>query len=94
MVSEDVTVVETEAAKLGLQLNKLKCEITSRVNHQQHSYCEAFYGFQFTDLDHLFMLGSPVMPGSAIDQALEQKTNDLKRAISRLSTLQAYMMPL
>jgi len=90
MVSEDVTVVETEAAKLGLQLNKLKCEITSRVNHQQHSYCEAFYGFQFTDLDHLFMLGSPVMPGSAIDQALEQKTNDLKRAISRLSTLQAH----
>ena len=94
MVSEDVTAVETEVAKLGLQLNKLKCEITSRVNHQQYSYCEAFYGFQFTNLYQLFVLGSPVMPGSAIDQALEQKTNDLKRAISRLSTLQAYMMPL
>ena len=34
VVSEDITVVESEAAKLGLQLNKLKCEITSRVNRQ------------------------------------------------------------
>jgi hypothetical protein len=90
VVSEDITVIEAEAAKLGLKLNKLKCELTSRVNRQQNSYCEAFFGFQFTNLDNLFMLGSPVMPGSAIDQALEQKTDDLKRAISRLSTLQAH----
>ena len=90
VVSEDITVVESEAAKLGLQLNKLKCEITSRVNRQQNSYREAFSGFQFTDLDNLFMLGSPVMAGSAVDRALEQKTNELKKAISRLSTLHAH----
>jgi len=35
------------------------------------------------------MLGSPVTAGSAADKALEQKTNELKTAISRLSTLQA-----
>ena len=90
VVSEDITVVESEAAKLGLQLNKLKCEITSRVNRQQNSYREAFSGFQFTDLDNLFMLGSPVMAGSAVNRALEQKTNDLKKAIFRLSTLHAH----
>ena len=90
MVSEDVTVIEAEAAKLGLELNKLKCELTSRVNRQQNSYCKAFSGFQFTNLDNVFMFGSPLMPGSAIDQALEQKTDDLKRGISRLSTLQAH----
>jgi len=33
------------------------------------------------------MLGSPVMAGSAVDKAQEQKTNELKTAISRLSTL-------
>ena len=73
VVSEEITVVESEAAKLGLQLNKLKCEITSRVNRQQNSYREAFSGFQFTDLDNLFMLGSPVMAGSAVDRALNRK---------------------
>ena len=36
------------------------------------------------------LLGSPILPGSAVDQALEQKTNNLKTAISRLSTLQAH----
>ena len=90
VVSEDITVVETEAAKLGLQLNKLKCEITSRVNRQRNNYREAFSGFQYTDLDNLFMLGSSVMAGSAVDRALEQKTNELKKAISRLSTLHAH----
>jgi len=90
VVSDDITVVETEAAKLGLQLNKAKCEVASRMNRQENSYREAFVDFQFTDLDNLFMLGSPVMVGSAVDKALEQKTNELKTAISRLSTLEAH----
>jgi len=86
-----IAMVEVEAAKLGFQLNKTKCEITSRVNRQENcSFHEAFGGFQFTDLDNLFMLGSPVTAGSTVDKALEEKTIELKTAISRLSTLQAH----
>ena len=90
IVSDDITMIEAEASKLGLQLNKKKCEITSRATRQQKIYSEAFSGFQFIDLENLFMLGSPVMPGSAIDQALAEKINDLTRAISRLRMLQAH----
>jgi len=86
VVSDDIAM-----DGLGLQLNKTNCEITSRVNRQENcSFREAFSGFQFTDLDNLFMLWSPVLAGSAVDKALEQKTIELKTAISRLSTLQAH----
>ena len=77
-------------AKLGLKLNKSKCEITSTARRSQNSCCEAFNSFQITNLENLFFLGSLILPGSAVDQALEQRINDLKTAISRLSTLQAH----
>ena len=90
MVSVDLTLIEAEAAKLGLELNETECEITPTAKRNQNSCCEAFNGFQITYLEGLFLLGSPILPGSAVDQALEQKTNDPKTVISRLSTLQAH----
>jgi len=46
VVSYDITMVEVEAAKLGQQFNKTKCEITSRVNRQENcSFRESFGGF-------------------------------------------------
>jgi len=74
IVSDDIAMVEDEAAKHGLQLNKPKCEMTFRVNRQENcSFREAFCGFQFTDLDNLFMPGSPVMAGSAVDKLWNRK---------------------
>ena len=88
VVSEDLTQIEAEAAKLGLELNKSKCEITSTAKCNQNRCCEAFNGFQITNLESPFLLGSPILPSSPV--ALEQRTKDLKTAISRLSTLQAH----
>ena len=90
VVSEDLILIEAEAAKLRLKLNKSECEITPTAKRNQNSCCEAFNGFQITYLEGLFLLGSPILPGSAVDQALEQKTNGLQTAISRLSTLRAH----
>ena len=76
VVSDDIAMIEVEAAKLGLQFNKSKCEITSKVNRQKDCNNRGtFDGFQFTDLHNLFLLGSPVMAGSGVDKALGTENN-------------------
>ena len=48
-----------------------------------------FSGFTSTPVSKMRLLGAPVMPGLEVTAALNEKTEDLRRAVSRLTLLQA-----
>jgi hypothetical protein len=87
LVARDVELIEREAAALGLQLNKAKCEFITK-NAQLIGQKE-FAGFIRTPFDGMRLLGAPVMPGDEVTAVLSEKTEDLRRAVSRLTLLQS-----
>jgi len=87
VVASDVDLIDRESAALGLTLNKSKCEIIS--NSLQAITHSALRGFKTTPVCEMRLLGSPVMPGPEVSKALKEKTQDLRRAVSRLILLQA-----
>lgn len=87
VVASDVDLIDREAAALGLKLNKSKCEVIG--NSEQVLMQSAFVGFRSTSVGEMRLLGAPVMPGLEVSKALDEKTQDLQRAVSRLTLLQA-----
>jgi hypothetical protein len=85
VVASDVDLIDKEAAAMGLKLNKSKCELLSNVSTVNKS----FAGFKITPLNEMRLLGGAVMQGQEVAKVLQEKTEDLRRALSRLALLQA-----
>ena len=91
IVAADIELIDREAAALGLKLNKSKCElISTNTVHMAHT---EFSGFTSTPVSKMRLLGAPVMPGLEVTAALNEKTEDLRRAVSRLTLLQSQDAP-
>lgn len=86
-VARDVELIDMEAAAMGLKLNKNKCELFSKSGQIQTQ--TAFAGFASLPVNSMRLLGSPVMPGPEVTVALNEKTEALRRAVSRLALLQS-----
>ena len=89
VVAHDVQHIAHEAAKLGLELNRAKCEIIFE-NCENRADNASFHGFKDTPLEEATLLGSPLIPGHAIDMVLNKKVEDLERAVGRLSMLHSH----
>ena len=89
ITAQDVNIIKEAGAQLGLHLNASKCEIISKNTTKQFE-SSAFEDFQRVDLNHLCLLGAPILRGPATDKCLREKCDELKRGISRLSILQAH----
>jgi hypothetical protein len=87
VVARDVEVIARDAAALGLQLNEAKCEIISKNAHLTTH--KVFAGFIKTPTSEMRLLGAPVLPGDEVTAVLNEKTEDLRRAVSRLTLLQS-----
>ena len=86
-VAADVNTVRTKGEEIGLRLNSKKCEFVS--NSAQFSD-PVFRDFICLSVDNAELLGAPLTTGTAMDQALNRRCDDLERAAGRLSLLTAH----
>ena len=86
-VSEDVQLFKEEGIKIGLRLNETRCEVIAHDHLQPTGSPE---GFSVVSSENASLLGAPLDPGDALDNALEVKCSDLRTAISRLKSIAAH----
>ena len=67
---DDVQLFKEEGIIIGLRLNETKCEVIGR-NHLQPT--GSLKGFSFVSSENASLLGAPLGPGDALDNALEVK---------------------
>src|SRR6218665_3058935 len=89
VVAHDIQLIAQESAKLGLQLNRAKCEIIFQ-NCDQKANDASFHGFKETPLGEATLLGSPLMPGPAVYMGLNKKVEYLERGGGRLSIINSH----
>ena len=83
-VNNDVMKVLSDGVAIGLQLNQLKCKTISHFPASPDLLISQFSNI----LPHeAMLLGAPLLPGSAVDKALEDNIACLRMGQSRLSTV-------
>ena len=87
--SQDVLRTNDTQAETGLVLNLHKCEIIANNYFDLIDQCPVFNQFRRVQQEDMTFLGSPVLPSRAMDRVLQDKIDDLGRAIKRLALLQA-----
>ena len=88
-VEKDVIAIKDSAAETGLQLNQAKCEIIMD-DFSLISTSTTFKEFIKVEKEEMMLLGAPVIKGKAQDAAIQQKIDELDRAMKRLSLLHAH----
>ena len=83
-MSEDVQLFKEEGIKIGLRLNETKCEVIARDHLQSTASLE---GVSAVSSENACLLGAPLGPGDALDNALEVKCSHLRTAISLLKSI-------
>ena len=81
--------MQTSKQEYGLSLCIKKCEFTALEKATEENIPET-RELTFTLLSNLTLLGAQVTTGAALDKILEVKTDDLAKAIQRLSYLHAH----
>ena len=84
-VAEDFTRLEAGAAKLGLTLNRSKCEVARLTN----ATC-SILAARGVALEDLVLLGSPLLASRGVDTVLSSKRSDLETLASRLPLMPAH----
>ena len=87
VVSEDIQLFKQEGIKLALCLNETKCEVIARDHLQPTGSLE---DFSVVSLENVSLLGAPLGPGEALDNALEVKCSNVCTAISRFKSIAAH----
>ena len=89
-VAEDFTLLESGAAKLGLTLNRSKCEVAGLTDTTRSILAARGVTLKEVPLEDLVLLGSPVLPGRGVDTVLASKREDLETLASRLPLMPAH----
>ena len=91
VVQSDYATIRRMSSDMGLILNEAKCEcVTDSHSVPPETLRDTFPGFLLVDPVDSELLGAPLFVGRHLDEALEKKVSDLKRAASRLPKLQAH----
>ena len=88
-VERDITTIMESSSETGLQLNVDKCEIITD-DFTEISTLATFNDFICVNKEDMTLLGAPVLKGKAQDTAIQDKIDDLTRAVERLRHLQAH----
>ena len=83
----DLTYIETESSKLGLSLNKNKCEIFSNDTNITHHLSTTFTNFVTRQIQDLKFLGAPILPDVSLDEHLDNAISKLKAMENKLVDL-------
>ena len=88
IVAEDFLGLKENAAKLGLKLNKAKCEVIGHTDVTRASFSIRQVTIKETELDDAILLGSPL--GSNVDKILSIKQVELQNLATRLPYMPAH----
>src|SRR5437867_3506901 len=87
IVAEDVRRVKEVGESLGLHLNISKCELFA--HHDLQVTCPVLSSFSRQDISEANLLGAPLFQGPGLDQAWQDRCDDMARASTRLTELGA-----
>ena len=91
VAQSDYDIIRRMSSDLGLILNETKCEcVVDSLSVSSEASHKAFPGFLMVDPQDSELLGAPLFVGRHLDEALDKKVGDLKRAASRLKKLHAH----
>jgi hypothetical protein len=90
VVAQDFLTLEAEALKLGLKLNRNKCEVAGHTPESRNLFIRKGININETKLEHLTLLGSPLIPGESVDAKIKEKREELATLASRMHLLQAH----
>ena len=85
---EGDAMFRTKATKMDIQLNIQKCELISA--NSSHPITTSLNDFVQMEPTNSCLLGAPLLPGTAMNNVLETRCDDLDRAISRLKLLSSH----
>ena len=85
----DFQFLEIEAAKLGLHLNRSKCELVGASEQTILAFKLAGIDIPVVPIEKSFLLGAPLHCES-LDQAISDKHDDLTRLATRIKFLPAH----
>ena len=86
-VTSDIASIRTNGSVIGLSLNDTKCEIISHFGLPSAVGLNSF--IHVTPADSV-LLGAPLLPGAALDNALSSRHAELAQAKSRLCQVTAH----
>ncbi len=89
-VAEDFTRLESGAAKLGLTLNRSKCEVAGLTDTTRSILAARGVAVKEVEMEDLVLLGSPLLPGVGVDTVLASKREDLETLAGRLPLMPAH----
>ena len=88
-IAGDVEMFRIKGMKeMRLQLNIKTCELISA--NSSHPNTTSLKNFVQMKPTNSYLLGTPLLPDNAMDNALEARCDDLDRAMSRLKLLSAH----
>jgi len=87
VVRNDFLQIVDMAADLGLILNTAKCEL---ISNSTVATPDCFAEFVHLTPSDAILLGAPLFPGTAMDDALGQRCEELARTLSRLDLITAH----
>ena len=76
IVVDDIKTIISKSEELGLELNAAKCEVTYGDSSTSHDD-PVLKTFQCTEIDDLTLLGTPILPGRAVDKARQEKNREV-----------------
>jgi len=85
-VEEDVLTIMESSTETGLRLNTDKCD----QDFTEIDTLATFRDFIRVNKEDMTLLGAPVLEGKAQDKAIQDKINDLTRAVEGLAHIQAH----
>ncbi len=89
-VLKDFIHLESTAAKLGLEINRSKCEVVGHTDESRLLFDANDVSLPESDSSNIILLGAPLSSGQNLDKVLEGKMQDLKRLSKRLECMPAH----
>ena len=86
-LASDIDHIRREGEAIGLQLNTAKCELINATRTHQSSNFQDFIHLTPEEAD---LLGAPISVGSALDNGLSSRCDELTLAIGKLKFLTAH----
>ena len=90
VAAEDFLRLEVEANKIGLSLNRKKCEVIGHSSYTRSIFANHGIILQETDITNATLLGAPLTEGIALEEALVKKVDELNTMSGRLNLLPAH----
>jgi hypothetical protein len=90
VVANDFLLLEKEAAKHGLLLNRSKCEVAGHSAATRSVFTSVGITLSETAIPELILLGSPLQQGAKVDETLASKREELETMVGRLQFMPAH----